>query len=203
MSQPQTLSLEGGFADLVGNSQTVFRAAMNALSRPGLVQALDVDVTPPSPLTPELAALTLALADHDSPIWLDPTLAASEAVTGWLKFHTGAPIVAEPDAAQFALIVDVAEILPLTRFALGTDQYPDRSTTLLVAVDALTGGAALTLAGPGVKTTETLAIAGLPAGFAPAFIDNREEFPRGVDLLFAAYGQVIGLPRSTRLSEEN
>ena len=74
-------TIEGGFADLVLGAQSVFRATMDALARPGTVQSIASDAAPPAPLTPELAALALTLCDHDTPVWFDPELAASEAVT--------------------------------------------------------------------------------------------------------------------------
>ncbi|KFL27339.1 hypothetical protein JP74_06990 [Devosia sp. 17-2-E-8] len=128
------LVLDGGFADLVKDSQSVFRTVMDALSRPGLKQPIHVDAAPPAPLSPEVAAIALTLADHDSPVWLDETLAASEAVVAWLKFHTGAPIVSDPRQADFALVTGWAKLPKLDAFGIGTDEYPDRSTTVILAV---------------------------------------------------------------------
>ena len=44
--------------------------------------------------------MALTLCDHDTPVWLDPVLAASEAVAGWLRFHTGAPLVTDLMSGQ-------------------------------------------------------------------------------------------------------
>ena len=123
-------------------------------------------------------------------------------MVAWLRFQTGAPLVTEPDAAQFAL-VSAARLLPvLGRFALGSDEYPDRSTTIAIVLPSLTGGATLTLRGPGIEDTRTMAPVGLPEGFLGQWADNRALFPRGVDVLLLSGGQVIGLPRTTRLSME-
>ena len=40
--------------------------------------------------------------------------------------------------------------MPFDRFALGTSEYPDRSTTLVLQVDRFGGGEGLSLAGPGI-----------------------------------------------------
>ena len=61
-----------GFADPVFDSQATFRAALDALARPGRVAALPPVLTPPAPLNPATAALCLTLADLDTPLWLDP-----------------------------------------------------------------------------------------------------------------------------------
>ena len=194
------LVLDGGFADLVKDSQSVFRTVMDALSRPGLKQPIHVDAAPPAPLSPEVAAIALTLADHDSPVWLDETLAASEAVVAWLKFHTGAPIVNDPREADFALVTGWATLPKLDAFGIGTDEYPDCSTTVVLSVEGF-DGADRTITGPGIKDTGTLTIAGITGDFIAQWALNRELFPCGVDVVFAGAGQVVGLPRTTRTLE--
>lgn len=189
-----------GFADPVIEAQQVFRAVMNALARPTQVQALDLRLSPPSPLTPGLAAIALALADGDAPLWLDAPLAADPAVAAYLRFHTGAPIVAEPALAAFALIADPAALVSFDDFALGTEDYPDRSTTIVLAVDALEGGAELTLQGPGMREPSTIAPTPVPAQMRQAILDNRTLFPRGMDFVFVTPRQVAALPRSSSLA---
>jgi alpha-D-ribose 1-methylphosphonate 5-triphosphate synthase subunit PhnH len=198
----ETIDLEGGFAEPVLDAQRGFRAMMNALANPGAIQKLDPMPVPPAPLTAELALVALTLCDHDSPLWLDEQLIGSTAVSAWLRFHTGAPLVSEPIAADFALVAAASNLLPLNRFALGTDQYPDRSTTIAMALPSLLGGTVLTLRGPGIKDEATIAPVGLPGDFLAQWLENSELFPRGIDLLLVADGEVIGLPRTTRISLE-
>jgi alpha-D-ribose 1-methylphosphonate 5-triphosphate synthase subunit PhnH len=190
-----------GFADPVLEAQDVFRAVMMALARPGKVLALDTNLTPPAPLTPELAAIALALCDHETPLWLDPALAAVPAVADYLRFHTGAPLIADPGAAAFALVSDVPRLPALSHFAQGSDEYPDRSTTIVAAVDRIGEGKRLALEGPGIDGRMVLAVEPLPVNLAAQLQENRARFPRGVDLLFAAPGKVAALPRSTEVRE--
>jgi alpha-D-ribose 1-methylphosphonate 5-triphosphate synthase subunit PhnH len=194
------LALEGGFGAPVRDAQVNFRAVMDALANPGLVQSLG-GAAPSNGLSPELAAIALTLADHDTPVWLDPALATNDAVIAWLRFQTGAPLTSDTTRAQFALVSDVAHLPALDGFALGSDEYPDRSTTIVLALPALSGGPALTLRGPGIKDTRTIEPSGLPAGFVNMWSANRMLFPRGIDLLLVAHGQVIGLPRTTRIGK--
>lgn len=194
------LALEGGFSAPVLDAQINFRAVMGALANPGLMQTVS-GAAPTNGLTPELAAIALTLADHDTPVWLDPSLAANDAVIAWLRFQTGAPLTDDKTKAHFALVSVAAQMTALDSFALGSDEYPDRSTTIVVALPALTGGHTLTLRGPGIKDTRAIAPSGLPDGFVAQWTANRMLFPRGVDVLLVAQGQVIGLPRSTRIME--
>ena len=119
----------------------------------------------------------------------------------FLNFHTGVPVVREPGAATFACASSAAQLPPLAQFNLGTQEYPDRSTTIVLAVEALTGGETLITRGPGIKGHGHISPVGLPTDFVAQWADNRELFPRGIDLLLVAHGQVMGLPRSTRISE--
>jgi alpha-D-ribose 1-methylphosphonate 5-triphosphate synthase subunit PhnH len=89
---------------------------------------------------------------------------------------------------------------PLAAFAQGSDAYPDRSATLIVQVESFTG-AALALSGPGIDGSTTLAASPLPADFAAQLAANRALFPRGVDVILCASGEVAALPRSVRLKE--
>ena len=52
------------------------------------------------------AAIALTLFDHDTPLWLDPIMSETSDVAKWLKFHTGAPVIADPSVCSFALIGD-------------------------------------------------------------------------------------------------
>jgi alpha-D-ribose 1-methylphosphonate 5-triphosphate synthase subunit PhnH len=144
-----------------------------------------------------LAEIALTLCDHDSPVWLDAGLVRENAVSEWLKFHTGAPIVADPAEADFAFVTGA--LPPLASFALGTDEYPDRSTTIVLSLPSLTAGPALTLRGPGIKDTAITSPAGLPGDFLTQWAENQAQFPRGVDLLLVAPEGLIGLPRTTRI----
>ncbi len=193
------ISIEGGFADTVFGAQAVFRAIMDALARPGTVQSIASDAAPPVPLTPELGAVALTLCDHDTPVWLDPVLAANETVRAWLAFHCGAPITDDAADAQFALVSDASLLPALSGFGQGTDEYPDRSTTVVLAAGDATR--AVTLQGPGIKDRLDTSLP-LPGGdFIAQWAENRERFPRGIDLLLVRAGSVVALPRTTRISE--
>ena len=193
--------LDGGFADPVLQSQTAFRAIMDALAQPGTPQNL---VTPHSishRLSPQLASIMLTLCDHDTPVWLDDTLRGDTAVLEFLSFHTGAPIVREPGRAGFAIASGADHLPAFDRFNLGTQEYPDRSTTIVLAVPSLSGGETLVLRGPGIKDHCHINPAGLPGDFVAQWAANRALFPRGIDLLLVAGDQIMGLPRSTRIAE--
>ncbi|MEG9528645.1 MAG: phosphonate C-P lyase system protein PhnH [Hyphomicrobiales bacterium] len=193
--------LAPGFADPVHDAQAAFRAVMDALSRPGRIRPLDAGLTPPAPLTPELAAVALALTDADTPVWLDAALADAPEVAAYLRFHTGAPLTDDPARAAFALVREPARCPALGRFAPGTPAYPDTSTTLILALDAITSGAGLRLTGPGIAGSARMALTPLPAGFVGQLAENRADFPLGVDLILTAPGQIAGLPRSTVVTE--
>ncbi|OYZ89321.1 MAG: carbon-phosphorus lyase subunit PhnH, partial [Xanthobacter sp. 17-67-6] len=117
-------ALASGFADAPREAQEVFKAVMWALARPGRPVPLRTRLAPPAPLSPEMAAIALALLDYETPVWLDPALAAAPAVGAFLRFHTSAPLVETPAAGRFGLIADGAALPDFARFALGEPDYP-------------------------------------------------------------------------------
>jgi alpha-D-ribose 1-methylphosphonate 5-triphosphate synthase subunit PhnH len=197
------MALARAFADPVHGAQQTFRAVMNAMARPGTLQPVDGLAEAPAPLSPVAGAVAVALADYETPLWLDTPLAAAPEVAAWLAFHTGARTGAAPAEAAFALAAAPAGLPDLAGFALGSDIYPDRSTTLILQVDDFTADGASTrlhLAGPGIRGHATLAVAGLPADIVARLAANQALFPRGVDLILAGPAAVAALPRTTRVT---
>lgn len=195
----ETQAIEGGFADPVFNAQTVFRAVMDAMARPGSVQPLPALARPPAPLSATSGAVALALCDNDTPLWLDPALQAEAPVRSWLGFHTGAPLANTPADAHFAIIARPAEMMALDGFSQGTQEYPDRSTTLILVVSDLASGVPLLLEGPGIEKMAMLAPAEMPRHFIEQWKQNSQRFPRGVDIILAAPDGVACLPRTTSI----
>lgn len=191
--------ITGGFANPVFDAQAIFRAVMDAMARPGTVQPAKAETQPPRPLSPVAAAVALALCDNDTPLWFDPALRQSPAVVSWLGFHTGAPTADTPADAHFALVADPAGLIAFENFAQGTQEYPDRSTTLVLQVASLSSGAQLILGGPGINGRATFAPTPLPRHFVEQWKQNRARFPRGVDLVLAAPEGIACLPRTTRI----
>jgi alpha-D-ribose 1-methylphosphonate 5-triphosphate synthase subunit PhnH len=181
------------FVDPVAQSQLAFRALLDAIARPGTIVTLPEPAGAPEGLSPAQAAIALALADGDAAVWLG---GGTVAARSWIAFHTGAPQAAEPSQARFAFADKPAVLPPLDAFALGTDAYPDRATTLAVEVPGLAAGGPLTLSGPGIQGVARATIALLDS-FWTARAALAEIFPRGIDLFLTDGARVLGLPRTT------
>jgi alpha-D-ribose 1-methylphosphonate 5-triphosphate synthase subunit PhnH len=197
---PALPKLETAFRDPVRQSQSVFRAAMEAMASPGRIVVLRSGLAPPPPLNGPTAALLLTLCDYETPVWLDPAFAENTDVATFLRFHTGAGLVRSPSDAAFAAIADAMAMLPLSAFAQGTAAYPDRSTTLIVQVETLANDG-WRLEGPGIRGSTRLRAAPLSTDFSDRLLVNRAAFPRGVDIFFASADAIAALPRSVRVVE--
>ena len=193
-------AFEGGFANPVTDAQSAFHAVMHAMANPGRIYPLDRTAMPPLPLTPELGIIAATLLDHDATVWCDAAIKASESATAWLTFHTGAPRVENADAAQFALVSDVTLLPPLAAFSQGHAEFPDRSTTIVLAVASLKSGQGLVLKGPGINGELVSRVDGLPQDFIRQWRDNGAQYPLGVDLVLVCDGSVAALPRTARIS---
>jgi alpha-D-ribose 1-methylphosphonate 5-triphosphate synthase subunit PhnH len=193
--------LPAGFADRVMSAQSTFRSVMDAMARPGSVQRIRASAGTPAPMMHGTAAIALTLFDHDTPVWLDAAMSAIPDVAKWLKFHTSAPVVTDASASSFAVIGDPQSLPPLERFALGSSEYPDRSTTLILQVDSLASGPALELTGPGIDGTAVLQAA-IPANLFERLAINANLFPRGIDVVLVHDDAIVAIPRTTRLAAQ-
>lgn len=194
--------LAPGFADPVFDSQSAFRSTMEALASPGRVRPCGAALSPDAPLMASATAIILAMCDFETPLHLSPAIASLPGVAEFLRFHTDAPLVSEPSRAAFAVLDLRHEQLDLGSFAQGTPDYPDRSTTIIALCDSLEDGAGLAVTGPGIAQVGTLRVSPLPGSFVSQWAANRAAFPLGVDIIFAAPGRIVGLPRSARIVGE-
>jgi alpha-D-ribose 1-methylphosphonate 5-triphosphate synthase subunit PhnH len=185
--------LAPGFRDPVHDAQTTFRAILDALAHPGRIVERPAALAALAPLGDAAAAIALTLCDMDTPIWLDSGLARC---ADYLRFHCGAPLSA-PGDAHFAFVSDPSALPALDAFALGSDEYPDRSTTLVVEVAGLRAGEGHALSGPGVAGSARLAVAGLPGGFWRERETLAVLMPRGLDVIFTCGPRLAVVPRTT------
>ncbi len=172
--------MEGGFHDQPRQSATAFRAALEAMARPGTIHTV-TGAHPPA-LSVAAGVLLLTLADRTTGLWLAPSLLAARE---WITFHTGAVVVA-PEQAQIA--IGAWDDLPLDALPLGQPDYPDRSATVIVEMPALTAtGARLT--GPGIRDSAHLSLPPIPAA----------RFPLGLDYFLTCGDRLAALPRTTKV----
>ncbi|MEM6740262.1 MAG: phosphonate C-P lyase system protein PhnH [Pseudomonadota bacterium] len=183
----QITGLDGGFTDPPRQSARAFRAALDAMARPGEIRSVE-GAAPPAPASPAAGALLLTLCDDTTPLCLAPSHDTA-AMRDWITFHTAAPLVGASEA-MFALGAWEA-LVPLSRFSPGTPEYPDRSATLIVEVPRVENHGA-PLHGPGIAGQVKLNLPD-PAAFAA----NHAAFPLGLDFYFTAGDRLAGLPRST------
>lgn len=185
--------LQPGFADPVRDSQAVFRAVMDAMARPGRVHRVGGPLTPPAPLARATAAVLLTLVDGETPLWLDERAAAA---WEWVSFHCGAP-QAEAAAAQFGVALGP---VALEQFAIGSDEEPEGSATVILQVAGFGGGETLRLSGPGLAAKGALTVDGLPDGFRTFWRVNQRLFPRGIDVVLCAGDEMAALPRTVDIN---
>jgi alpha-D-ribose 1-methylphosphonate 5-triphosphate synthase subunit PhnH len=181
------------------SAQSTFRSVMDAMARPGGVQHIVAAAGTPAAMMCGTAAIALTLFDHDTPVWLDPLMSETSDVAKWLKFHTSAPVVGESSICSFAVVGDAGALPALDRFSFGSNEYPDRSTTLILQVESLTQGPALELRGPGIDGTAVMQAAIQPPDLFERLAINAALFPRGIDVVLVADDAIVAIPRTTRL----
>jgi alpha-D-ribose 1-methylphosphonate 5-triphosphate synthase subunit PhnH len=198
MESAMQTAVVGGLEDPVFGSQAIFRQVRDAFAAPGTIVDLGGLVQAPKGIEPAAAAFLAALADLDTPVWM--TGASAEACA-WIDFQTGAEVTDEASRAVFALLPAGMAVGEWDGFPIGTAQYPDRSATLILTVEAFDGGPEFQLTGSGIEAVRSITPKGLPSGFAAARAADRERFPLGHDHLLVCGTRLMALPRSTRIGE--
>ncbi|WP_235040651.1 phosphonate C-P lyase system protein PhnH [Vreelandella profundi] len=201
--------------DAVHHGQRLFRQLLSAMAEPGTIA--EVGLAPlPSGVALSRAAwgAMLALCDLDTRVWIAPEL-NRDGLAEAIGFHTGACIVTQADQADFALLTPQS-CQKLPGFAEGSDSYPDRSTTLVVVLEALSStdyqgihhnihhdinnAGRWRLSGPGILETKVLTLDACAEALMMRLSANRKSFPCGSDAILTCAGRLIAIPRSTRIA---
>jgi alpha-D-ribose 1-methylphosphonate 5-triphosphate synthase subunit PhnH len=188
-------------ARLTGDqSLTVFRAVLDALSRPGKVVDLPAGV---ATSVPPAVVPVLALADLDVAV---ATLEAGEeaAWASSIRSVTGCRLAAVADADM------VVGVRPPTAdevgsLRVGSAHAPERGARLFVLCAAVaegsTGaGTTIRIHGPGASAGRTVTVAGVDADVFEALAAANRGFPAGVDTwLISDDRRMVAISRSSRI----
>jgi alpha-D-ribose 1-methylphosphonate 5-triphosphate synthase subunit PhnH len=179
--------------------QQTFRVLLNAMARPGSIAQLPV---PEQPNLSRLLAVAETLVDHEVTFAALPE--RPELVDAVLRL-TGSRLAAVEDADYvFCEAATVADAL--SRVKDGTLEYPDRSATVVCAVQDI-GAAGLDgaeISGPGIDGSARLHVHGFDPVARAAFRDRNATPPLGVDVVFVSRaGHVTCLSRYTKLQVED
>lgn len=187
----------------VAGAQATFRTLLAAMASPGTIHT----IMPRPGETPE-DAVCFALLDHEVAFAVVAArggdVDARQREIALTTGSTPAPIGESAFILSYGPLGDAA--WPAVR--RGNLAFPDEGATViyvLPAVGARRDGEPvieLTLTGPGIQTTQTLVLAGLPAREFAALAHANRDYPMGVDAVFVDdAGRVACVPRSSAISD--
>jgi alpha-D-ribose 1-methylphosphonate 5-triphosphate synthase subunit PhnH len=168
--------------------QRVFRALVEAYSRPGTVQRFG-ELIAGEPAW--LVVLATLLDVHT-------TLADPHGLLDGRAWPMLESRRAAPEQAAFVLC-DGART-PEFEPALGSLESPEHGATLMLRVAELERGDPLTVSGPGVDGSRELAVTGLERGWLERRAAWVGAFPLGVEFILADGSGVAALPRTSRIA---
>lgn len=186
------MTLLASFSHPVADAQRAFRRILKAMSEPGVMVSLPL-LPAWGRISPAATAVLMTLVDRETPLWIDSAF-SDEALLSNLRFHTGAPVTASTDA-PFALL-HAQSATRIDQFSPGSDLAPEKSSTLIIEVSALSGGLTLRLRGPGLMERRAIAPQ-LPESVLSYLRHRAHHFPQGIDLIFTCGENMMALPRST------
>ena len=172
--------------------QRVFKSLMQAMSRPGIWQALPTGAEPFALLLAALCDPAAGYADTEN------------RVDARTRLHIGAPIVDETGAAFVLAAGNDNAASDRQSPHLGTLDDPHLSTTFILVIPEGGKSDSLRLEGPGVSPEGVVFDTG---GLHPTWLERREvwvrNFPLGVDFILIKGASVAALPRTARILKED
>lgn len=181
-------------------SLAVFRAVLEAISRPGKVVDLPAGV---ATSVPPAAIPALALADLDVSVG---TLEAGDE-SAWatsIRSVTGCRLTSAADS-DVVVAIRPPTAVEVESLRIGMAHAPERGARLFVHCEAITegstdAGSTIRVDGPGASAGRTITITGVDADVFRALAAANRAFPAGVDTwLVASDRRMVGIPRSSRI----
>ena len=199
------LNISPSFENTERDSQIIFRQVLNSFSRPAVPFEISPRVKSSKTDSARVGtSLLLALMDTGSSLHLllkehDNNLA------DFLKFHTGCRIASGPEQANYIWVQSSERLPSLMECALGSAEFPEASSTLIIDVEGFKIDANSSnhspWTGPGINGELYIEIMGLNDQFWSDRKNIRPLFPCGVDVIFCSPTHIVSLPRSTRIGE--
>ena len=193
------------FDDEIHNSQDCFREILKAMSEPGTKVKLNY-IKGFGKAAAASTQILLTLSDNMTSIWFSEYFKKDTDLTNNISFYTNSKIVNNSKYSTFALIDGSEEqyfegTLP---FSVGSLEYPDKNTTVIVEVSSFSHGESYFLKGPGIQSTKPLTISGIPKSLIYYLINRKNEdiFPMGIDFIFVCDEEVIAIPRTTLMERK-
>lgn len=168
-----------------------FRAILFATSYPGSIEKF-LEINKPKQISTSSATILSTVCDHTSAIYIGKSL-DTKSLRDWVAFHTNSKIV-DKKFANFA-IGTFNDMLPLTEFSRGSDEFPDRSCTLIIETPFKSDN--VSISGPGIKGSKDIY---LP--HANKISDVNNYFPLGIDFYFTNKSNFFCIPRSIKIKKK-
>ena len=192
--------------DIVFDSQRVFKILMSSFAFPGRINKLPeihlsgIDQKYNPAIIPLLALLDLETSFNI----VGDDIEEIERIIKYFEINTGAKYKDTKDT-DYCLSINksMGDVFKLLN--KGILEEPDKSTTLFYFIESIskteTNSFSIILSGPGIKDQETLSINGLSKAEIEEWLEDRANYPLGIDIfLIDKIGNITGLPRSIKIS---
>jgi alpha-D-ribose 1-methylphosphonate 5-triphosphate synthase subunit PhnH len=188
--------------DMVHDIHSVFRKIVKALSFPGEIlnlkdeaDKIDLDL----PVSKNIMVLSMALFDREITFYCDNN-DATDSIAKLTYGHKS-----ELNTSDFVILTNLNDVeTQITSLRRGTLMDPHLGATLILELqDLVDGSETYVLTGPGIKESNVFRTSGLKEIVKAREVVNGE-FPLGIDLLLVdKKGNLLALPRTTKIEGEN
>jgi alpha-D-ribose 1-methylphosphonate 5-triphosphate synthase subunit PhnH len=183
-----------GFDGPALGSQQTFQAIMTAMEHPGQLVTIHQNPDAPDIFNWASAATCLTLLDRETPVWID--IDQHSAAVSWLQHCCQSSVVTELCMANFAIVTKPVNMPDLEYFRVGTSDYPENATTVLIQVDDILPDVANRTIGIGFDQRPRLVPQGLSEQFWQQWRQLSGRHPLGIDIFITCEDVLIMLPKS-------
>ncbi|CAB1077425.1 hypothetical protein D1AOALGA4SA_5214 [Olavius algarvensis Delta 1 endosymbiont] len=184
------------FDDFIPGSQETFQAIFAAMEHPGQLVTIPHNPAAPDILNWASAATCLTLLARETPVWID--IDQQNSAVSWLQNRCQSSVVTEPCMANFAIVTRPDNMPDLEYFRVGTYDYPEKATTVLIQVEDILPDIAYSATGIGFDQRPQLELKGLSERFWHQWRRLSGRHPLGIDVFITCEDVLTALPKSAR-----
>lgn len=164
------------------------------MEHPGQLVTIHQNTHAPDIFNWASAATCLTLLDRETPVWID--IEEQSSAVSWLQYCCKSSVVTEPCMANFAIVTKPVNMPDLEYFRIGTYDYPENATTILVQVEDILPNVEYKIAGIGFGQRLHLELKGLSAHFWHQWRHLSGRHPLGIDVFITCEDVLTALPKS-------
>lgn len=189
--------------DFVHDGQKVFRELLSAMANPGRVKSIAAQSAKFKENYAPLTALGCTLLDNEEKMYVEKNPGLASELHDLTLCREGD--LEEADYIFLSSQMNYGSLEQIIKnVKKGTYADPQDSATVIILCGGINGDVPMTLKGPGIDGTLTVAVEQYVKTIIAIRQSLQTEYPLGVELVFVTEnGELMGIPRLCKIADES